>query len=120
MISRKDSAFILIAGLLWSAAGCSQPLRTLMGIGAEQKAQQQYQQRQETLFYRLVKDVESGRLKQGADREDVLRRYGDPIVLNDGTIVYQRPGDYFRATKVYMVFDDDDKLRTLRVQEASV
>lgn len=120
MIIKNGIIFVGVAGLLGVVAGCSQPLRTLMDVGAEQKAQQQYQQRQETLFYRLIKDIESERLKQGTDLKDITSRYGEPVILSDGTLVYQRPGDYFRATKVYLVFDEGEKLQSVKIKEASL
>ena len=110
-------AFVL-TGLLFFA-GCGQPLRTLMAIDAEQKAQQRYQRRQEVLFYRLVEDVKAGRLKEGVSRQEVLRRYGDPITMDETSIVYRKPCAYFKATKVAVSFDEDDRIKTLRIEEAS-
>ena len=120
MIAKKCAGYIFFLACFLALAGCSQSLRTLMAVGAEQKAQEQYQRRQETLFYRLVKEIETGYLKEGTSRTEIMRRYGDPIFLGDKAVVYRRPGVYFKATKVYMDFDDNDNLRAVRVEEASL
>jgi hypothetical protein len=97
--------------------GCSQPLRTLVAVGNEQKAQQQEVSGQEARFEALLRDVRKGRLLPGLREERVLARYGAPVLREGRTFVYRDPVGFFGSPKVYLTFDDADLLSLIKVVE---
>lgn len=101
-------------------AGCSQPLRTLMAVNSEQKAQHKVVQKQDALFQRMLADIQSDRLKEGQRRPQIVSRYGDPILTTyddkQETLLYRSPVKFFNATKVYLDFNEDDILTKIRIE----
>ncbi|MFH0877551.1 MAG: hypothetical protein V1863_04935 [Candidatus Omnitrophota bacterium] len=107
--------------LLVGLAGCSQPLRTLMALGDEQKAQQRLVDQQEKKFDLLWKDVKDGRLATGTSSAEIIRRYGEPVLATSPqTFLYRAPTEYFDTAKVYLVFDPQDKLSEIRIEEKTL
>lgn len=107
--------------LLVGLAGCSQPLRTLMALGEEQKGQQWQVAQQEKKFDLLWNDVKAGRLAKGTPSAEIIRRYGDPVLATSpGTFLYRLPTEYFDTPKVYLIFDPQDKLSDIRIEEKAL
>lgn len=96
----------LIGGFLFLLSGCSQPLRTLMALGHEQEAQQKLVAQENANFKRLWNDVTRGRLKPGVTQQEILNRYGAPVLEQGRTFLYRRPTEYFATPKVYLDFDE--------------
>jgi len=71
---------IALGFLLVLAAGCSQPLRTLMELGGEQDTLQSRVKSQGALFAELLRDIEDGALAAGTTRGEIISRYGLPVV----------------------------------------
>ncbi len=109
------ACLVLCAGFL--ACGCSQPLRTLMDLDAEQKAQQRYVNSEDAKFAVLVKDIKEHRLQPGGMKHRVIARYGEPVVIQDKTFLYRRAQSFFPKTKVYLTFDDKDVLKKINLEE---
>ena len=122
MIRRLDfygAIYLLLAGACLIFAGCSQPLRTLIGVGGEQKAQRKEVQHQDALFNKLLGDIRDGRLKEGTRRLQIVDKYGDPILTTyegkEQILLYRPQVEFFNATKVYLRFDDDDVLTKITI-----
>jgi hypothetical protein len=104
---------VVVLGLL---SGCGQPLRTLMGLGNEQKAQQAYVARESSRFEVLLRDARNNRVKEGLSFSAVVSRYGSPVAIKDGSFLYRDPVDFFNSAKVYMTFDANERLTRVRIE----
>ncbi len=118
-LGRERLYFVLLffAASGASFIGCSQPLRTLMGVGAEQKAQRSYVRRDESRFKLLLGEARQGRVKTGTTQDRIIARYGQPVVREGVTFLYRDPVAFFNSTKVYMDFDEKGLLKSLRIEE---
>jgi hypothetical protein len=108
--------FLLGGGFLF-CAGCSQPLRTLMDLGSEQNAQQSFVRESDARFKVLLRDVKSGRPKTGSTQEQVVARYGQPVLIERNTFLYRSPVGFFDGPKVYLDFDEKKLLIGARINE---
>ncbi len=111
---------IAIFSLVGASLGCSQPLRTLMSVGAEQKAQQKIIETQETRFKNVLKEARAGSIKNGVSRENIIARYGEPVLDKGSYFLYRDPVDYFNSPKVYLDFDEKGALIATRIEERDV
>lgn len=89
-----------------------------MDLGGEQKAQKNFVKRENARFDLFFSDVKSGRLRKGDKREHLVARYGAPVLTFDHTDLYRRPADFFASPKVYLDFDENDRLANIRIEEA--
>ncbi|MFA5039193.1 MAG: hypothetical protein WC732_05895 [Candidatus Omnitrophota bacterium] len=112
-MKKKTFAWSLV--VLFFCAGCSQPLRTLMELGGEQKAQQAYVRQKQARFEALLRDIERQRLLPGLRKERVVARYGEPVLTEGGVFLYRDPVDFVGAKKVYLEFNDRDLLDSIKV-----
>ena len=112
---------LLILGFLFCCSGCSQPLRTLMAVNAEQKAQQDSVHKENQQFERLLKDIKACKIKQGMARSLAIKRYGSPVLEAHSevgkTLLYRNPVVFLHATKVYLNFDEHDILVSAKIDE---
>lgn len=116
MTQMKD--FLWVAGVCCVLAGCSQPLRTLVDLGAEQKNQRALVKKEDVRFKVLLDDIRHGRLKIGTTlRSQVIARYGEPVLVEDKTLLYRRPVEFFNAPKVYLDFDESGRLAAIKSVE---
>ncbi len=105
-------AVVLASGL----SGCSQPLRTLMALGSEQDGQKRYVESQRQRFKVVLRHARQNRIKYGTARSVVIRRYGEPVLENEGTCLYRDPVDFLHSPKVYMTFDEKQNLLEIRIE----
>ena len=106
--------FLLVAG------GCalfSQEAATLKAVGKSQDQIARYVQKQEKLFAKLLDDFENERLVAGTSRSVIIKRYGEPILSKKSAqppygeiFLYRHPTGYFDSDKLYLRFDELDKL----------
>ncbi len=108
--------FILFLAFIF-VSGCSQPLRTLMSVGSEQKAQGAYVKRQDRCFDLLMRDIKRERLKIGVSDQYVISRYGEPVLKKGSTFVYRKAVEFLDTPKVYLDFDEKGLLTNIRVQD---
>ena len=109
--------------------GCSPPLQTLITLGNEQKAQQNYVAKQEQRFSLLLKEAKTGQIKQGRSATQIIQRYGEPVLINEdktpeqkkgpSTWLYRKPAAYINSPKVYLDFDENDILTAIRIKESN-
>ena len=71
----------------------------------------------ETKSYQNIKEaIESGGLEKGMDAESLRERYGNPVIVLPDEIkgvewIYKQGKEsYFTGEKIYLRFDEDDKL----------
>jgi len=107
-------AVLSLAALL-CCCGCSQPLRTLMAVGNEQKEQAAYVRQKQERFKVLLRDIHRGRLLPGLRQERVVARYGEPVLREDRTFLYRDPVAFFDSPKVYLSFDEAGLLSSIKV-----
>ena len=101
-------------GLCCFFSGCSQPLRTLIDLGSEQKEQQVFVKKEEAKFNLLQSDIGHGRLKTGTSRSEIVARYGSPVLEEGNTSLYRKPAKFLNSPKVYLDFDATDRLAAIR------
>ncbi|MFH0940858.1 MAG: hypothetical protein V1840_03275 [Candidatus Omnitrophota bacterium] len=108
---------IAIFSLVCGSLGCSQPLRTLMAVGSEQKAQQSFVKIEEARFKAVLREARAGRIKKGTARESIVARYGEPVINTESYCLYRGPVDFFNSPKVYLDFDEKGALIGTRIAE---
>lgn len=86
-----------------------------MALGKEKKAQEDYVARARSRFKVLLDDLRKDRLKAGTVKTDVTRRYGEPVLEDEGVLLYRDPVDFMHSTKVYLTFDADKRLIKTRI-----
>lgn len=109
--------FFIFAILFICATGCSQPLRTLIELGKEKQAQENYVARSRARFKLMLGDIKKGRLKIGTARTRVISLYGKPVLEDGGTLLYRDPVDFLHSAKVYLIFNEDAVLTGIRTEE---
>ena len=97
------------------AAGCSQPLRTLMELSKEQDELQGTVTSQGVLFAELLRDVEKDALAMGTTRAGIVKRYGRPVLERGTVLLYRYPVAFFEGSKVYLELDAAGRLENIRV-----
>jgi hypothetical protein len=118
----KGACFLILSSLF----GCSQPLQTLIELGAEQKAQQAQVVYQEKKFSLLLRDAKAGHIKGDKTTcSEVRVRYGEPVLEQkaqapgEKTIwMYRKPVAFIDSSKVYLEFDNRERVSSVRIEES--
>jgi len=101
--------------ILLICSACSQPLKTLIRVSKEQDAQAKYISIQEKKFKVLLSDIERQKIRTNLRKEHCVSRYGEPIVerkeADQMVLLFRRPRDFFPTEKVYLYFDQEDRLK---------
>ncbi len=110
---------VILLGCFFTA-GCrvlsnTRQILVLRDVSESQSQIKKYLNRQEKLFYKLVKDIKAGRLKTGEKYSRVVEQYGDPVFCREGKnysekCLFRKPTDYFSSDKVYLYFTAQGKL----------
>ncbi len=95
----------------------SEEVATLKQVGKSQAQIDRYVQRQNKLFSRLIDDFENERLIVGTSKSRIVKRYGEPVLSKEAgqppygqILLYRYPMKYFNSDKLYLRFDEFDKL----------
>ncbi len=96
--------------------GCSQPIRTLKALGQEQDAQKRYVAEARSHFSRLLGDLRQEKIGPGTPLSVVISRYGEPISEEAGVLLYRDPVDFLHSDKVYLTFDENNKLVKYKIE----
>jgi hypothetical protein len=96
----------------------SEQLQTLKEIGKSQKEIQRYIDEQEVFFYKLRDVVKNNQLQPGIPKRDFINTYGEPIISREVSnnppikevLLYRHPTHYFSSDRIYLYFDESDKL----------
>ncbi|MDD5729999.1 MAG: hypothetical protein PHN57_02605 [Candidatus Omnitrophica bacterium] len=88
-----------------------------------------YVDKHEEYFAKLKKDVKNNGLEKGVSKNDILIRYGEPILWGSPECgkninvseccLYRMPTRFFHTDKVYLYFDDKDNLSSWEFKPAS-
>ena len=120
----KTSHFLFIIAALFYLSGCSEPLRTLIDLGNEQKAQKNFVAQENQIFDLLLREAKKGMIKAGRSKQQIISRYGEPVIVSPGeaepvqeTFLYRRPVEFTGASKVYLDFDKNGVLLAVRIEE---
>lgn len=118
-------AFIFILG------GCClipeyQPLMNLKNLADNRSRTERYIEKEEGLYHKLEQDIKKNRLKEGASRKELLRRYGPPVFsrpVDNKTrvkeiLIYRHPTEYFSSDMIYLDLDDKEKLCSWQIKPA--
>jgi len=116
-IIRSSVLWLLLVFILEGCAVLSPELKTLKSVGDSQKEIAKYISRQEKFFLKLLAHYQRGRLRVGTAQNKILSAYGEPIAvyrwgdsLNKEYYLYRHPTDYFTSDKIYLYFDEMNKL----------
>lgn len=119
--SKKRIIFFFLFILMISGCAVSryyQELRVLKIAGAGQKEIQDDLEQQTELFYALRQDLKQNRLSAEMLKEEIINSYGEPVLtkeIKDDSLakcrfLYRHPTQYFSGDRIYLYFDDRDKL----------
>ncbi|MGE5280258.1 MAG: hypothetical protein ACM3L6_05910 [Deltaproteobacteria bacterium] len=118
MILRRAFSPSVLCVLVF-AAGCSQPLHTLMDLGAEQDALKARVASRSVLFDELLRDVRKQALQPGVSRRALIERYGEPVLERGSVLLYRYPVAFFEGPKVYLELNAEGRLENVRIVERS-
>lgn len=112
---------LLLLCLIIFLSGCSESLQQLMDIDRNDKAIRRELSSGEKNFDLLLRDVERGRVLAGAEKADIIKRYGKPVLesFDEASeldkLLYRYPTKYFAAPKVYLYFNREQRLVRLEL-----
>lgn len=99
-----------------------QAINTLNDLAKERSAQETVIRKEKRQFARLIGAIKKGTLKIGMDEEEILRVYGEPVLVKDVSggegrlLIFGEPLKYFGAKKAYLYFDEGGKLSSWEVK----
>ena len=114
--------FALVFLGIFVFSGCSaisnmDKLLTLKSLGDDQQQMQNYVDKQNKLFQKLLADSKEDRLTYGMSQRKFLRIYGEPVISwkskrgpAEDVFLYRHPMKYFNSDKVYIYFDSSQQL----------
>ncbi len=129
--NRVDNVILGIPFLivLVLSAGCTKvkhldQLMTLKGLADSHKDMAEYVDKKDQLFVLLKEKIESNELETGRLKKSILKEFGDPILkrsVYDQEFIrelwlYRYQTRYFEASKVYLYFDDQNKLLDWKIK----
>lgn len=114
-------SFIII---LLSAANCLAGLDTLIEA-ARSQAEIQKQYKEETDVFKKVKaGIESGAITKGQRREDIQRRYGEPVVKvknldgkRENWVYKPASSSFFAGIRATLIFAEDGRIDEISIEE---
>lgn len=121
----KNILFIsVLAVSLCSGISYAEGLQTLIQAG-KSMGEIQKALAEETRSYEQVKQgVDSGRIKRGASKNDIIAEYGEPVVSNTDAQTNREKFIYMPATssafsgpKIYLYFGNNDTLDEIVVRQ---
>ena len=114
--------FITIFILLFTSNCFAEGLGTLIEVAKDQDEIQKVLAEETKNFENVKKGIESGSIKKGMPTDQIKRQYGAPVVIvsdkktNAERWVYKPAGaDYFKGTKIYLVFDETGILQDTQI-----
>ena len=116
------STFIL--SFLLASGTCEAGLGELRAIAASQADAQKAYAEETKAFERVKAAVQSGEIAKGESKEEIIKRYGEPVVNTaefktdrDKWIYKPARSSFFSGAKVYLYFGKDDKLDEIKITE---
>ncbi|VAW16028.1 hypothetical protein MNBD_BACTEROID05-792 [hydrothermal vent metagenome] len=119
-------SFLVVLVLL---AGCTKvkhldQLMTLKGLADSHKDMAEYVDKKDQLFVLLKEKIESNELETERLKKSILKEFGEPILkrsVYDQEFIrelwlYRYQTRYFEGSKVYLYFDDQNKLLDWKIE----
>jgi len=110
----------LYSFLLVLICGCGQQLKALIKLNSEQESQQRFVASQRKKLVALINDIQQGELEKGITSKQVIRLYGEPILIKElesqREFLYRDPLDFFVSPKAYLYFDQQDILVDFKIK----
>lgn len=112
-------AFITVT-YLYSGVSYAEGLQTLIQAGKNMGEVQKALDEETERYEQVKQDVDSGRLKKGVSKDDVVAQYGEPVVANIDTktkrekLVYMpATSSFFKGPRICLYFNNDDILEEI-------
>lgn len=119
MIQRKYLLIWVLASSIFF--GCSSRILNLIAFNNNSKAIEKETQLQQNNFDKLMDDINNVRLKKELSKNDIISLYGKPILVkkidrgSSEEWLYRSPLKYFDTPKIYLIFDNQEKLLIWRL-----
>ena len=99
----------------------------LKELADNQRDIEEYIQKQEKSFDALKDDIMHNRLEKGTPKEEVVKRYGDPVYCTDAPdgaeyrqdCLYRYPTEFFSLDNAHLYFDETQRLSDWKFESAS-
>ena len=94
-------------------------------LAQDRKSIERYIKAQDAGYTRLKSDLSRDQLKYGISKEEVIRRYAEPVYCkkaDDGSnevCLYRRPTEYFTSNVVLLYFDSGQRLESWELMSES-
>lgn len=117
---------------VFSLSGCAtlqhmDELLTLKSVADDQKQIEIYLAKQERGFNRLNDDIKNNRLSKGQLKRSVIAKYSEPVLIKKAEpeaggikeiLLYRHPASYFKSDRIYLYFDDGNRLVSWELKPA--
>ncbi|HPM42349.1 MAG TPA: hypothetical protein PLV52_00745 [Candidatus Omnitrophota bacterium] len=116
--------FLIVIALIFLYSGMSRAegIQTLIAAGKNMGDIQKALNEETDRYERVKAAIESGRLKKGASKYDIIAEYGEPVIENMDNIknreklVYMpATSSFFKGPKIYLYFDVNNILDEIAV-----
>jgi hypothetical protein len=114
---------LFVCSFFFIISGCvlirySEQLKTLREVGKAQSEIYRYIEEQEASFYKLKETVKNNQLQLGISKEEIVASYGEPVISREVSnnppikevLLYRHPTHYFSSDRIYLYFDNSDRL----------
>lgn len=91
-------------------SGCGLEIATLKEYSKEQDAIKAQVENDLRRFNLLVNDIKEGKLTAGITKKKFFRLYGSPVVETSEKLLYRHPVKFSETEKVYIYFDEQERL----------
>jgi len=112
--------------LLTASNCCAEGLGTLIELGKSQAEMQKQYARETRAFESVKKAIESGAIKNGMDKNSVLAKYGEPVVIVDDPdgkredwIYKPAESSFFKGIRATLFFTAEGVLDEAKIEEQS-
>ncbi|MBP7055736.1 MAG: hypothetical protein KBB52_02650 [Candidatus Omnitrophica bacterium] len=114
-----NKIFLIVITLifLYSGMGRAEGIQTLIAAGKNMGDIQKALNEENDRYERVKAGIESGRLKKGSGKDDIISEYGEPVIENMDNIkkreklVYMpATSSFFKGPKIYLYFDANNIL----------
>ena len=102
-------------------------LLTLKRVADSQKQIEIYLAKQERGFNRLNEDIKNNALAKGQLKRSIIAKYSEPVLTKEPEpesvgikeiLLYRHPTNYFKSDRIYLYFDNGNKLISWKVEPA--
>ena len=102
-------------------------LLTLKRVADSQKQIEIYLAKQERGFNKLNEDIKNSALAKGQLKRSIIAKYSEPVLTKEPEpesagikeiLLYRHPTNYFKSDRIYLYFDNGNKLISWKVEPA--